>query len=170
MVWTRVGESESVCGCRCSLAVLPCLFEISSSDQMGSARTPPMRGMGMPVIAQRLNLVLLNLKGAVPLVAANRYSSDPGLARWRRRCGCLHPFNFTRSPLRKTIIYVVTLIAARQNMRSLRSSGGGRADRRRDRDRRRRIPVHRPSFVRATCFGADSAARPLRRRRDSPME
>ena len=91
------------------------------------ARTSPMRGM--PVIAERLNLVVLNLKGAVPLVAANRYSSDPGLARrWRRRCGCLHPFNFTRSPLRKTIIYVVTLIAARQNMRSPRSSGGGRTD------------------------------------------
>ena len=88
---------------------------------MGSARTS-MRGM--PVIAERLNLVVLNLKGAVPLVAANRYSSDPRLARrWRRRCGCLHPFNFTRSPLRKTIIYVVTLIAARQNMRSLRSGG-----------------------------------------------
>ena len=109
--------------CRSSLAGLPCLFEISSSDQMGSARTP-MRGM--LVIAERLNLVVLNLKGAVPLVAANRYSYDPELAMRRRRCGCLHPFNFTRSPLRKTIIYVVTLIAARQNMRSLRSSGGGR--------------------------------------------
>ena len=80
---------------------------------------------GMLVIAERLNLVVLNLKGAVPLVAANRYSSDPRLAR---RCGCLHPFNFTRSPLRKTIIYVVTLIAARQNMRSPRSEGGGRTD------------------------------------------
>ena len=158
--------------CRSSLAGLPCLFEISSSDQMRSgARTSPMRGM--PVIAERLNLVVLNLKGAVPLVAANRYSSDPGLARrWRLRCGCLHPFNFTRSPLRKTIIYVVTLIAARQNMRSPRSSGEGKEEgkRRRDRDLRRRIPVHRPSFVRATCFGADSAARPLRRRRDPPME
>ena len=108
--------------CRSSLAGLPCLFEISSSDQMRSgARTSPMRGM--PVIAERLNLVVLNLKGAVPLVAANRYSSDPRLARRR---GCLHPFNFTRSPLRKTIIYVVTLIAARQNMRSPRSSRGGR--------------------------------------------
>ena len=88
---------------------------------MGSAARTPMRGM--PVIAERLNLVVLNLKGAVPLVAANRYSSDPRLAR---RCGCLHPFNFTRSPLRKTIIYVVTLIAARQNMRSPRSSGEGK--------------------------------------------
>ena len=159
--------------CRSSLAGLPCLFEISSSDQMRSAaRTSPMRGM--PVIAERLNLVVLNLKGAVPLVAANRYSSDPGLARrWHwRRCGCLHPFNFTRSPLRKTIIYVVTLIAARQNMRSPRSSGEGKEEGRRDcgRDCRRRIPVHRPSFVRATRFGADSAARPLRRRRDPPME
>ena len=96
--------------------------------------------------------------------------SSPLLGR-SPRSGCLHPFNFTRSPLRKTIIYVVTLIAARQNMRSLRSGGretDGRTDGREDHHRRRRISVNRPSFVRATRFGAESAARPLRRRRNSP--
>ena len=93
--------------------------------------------------------------------------SSPLLGR-SPRSGCLHPFNFTRSPLRKTIIYVVTLIAARQNMRSLRSGGRETDGQTRDHHRRRRISVNRPSFVRATRFGAESAARPLRRRRPSP--
>ena len=124
---------------------------------MRSARTP-MRGM--PVIAERLNLVVLNLKGAVPLVAANRYSSDPRLAR---RCGCLHPFNFTRSPLRKTIIYVVTLIAARQNMRSLRSEEGGRTERLRPPPTDPRpSAVFRPGDVFRRGFGGAAFAPPTR--------